>query len=126
MAVLDKVEIINSSINIMKEKLGLDIASSLEEVVEAAGSGGGSEGIYLVASETEMRAISEPKEEDIAVVYVNGPAQTTVTRDIPGFWYFPQTVVLPEGEQSASVALGANILTTTAKVTLTPDRKSVV
>lgn len=120
MALLDKIEIITSSINTVKEKLGLDITSSLEEVVEAAGNGGGNEGIYLVASEAEMNAISEPKEEDIAVVYVNGPAQTTVTRDIPGVWYFPQTIVLPEGEQSASVALGANVLTTTAKITLTP------
>lgn len=97
MAVLDKINIIDNSIDQMKKVLSLPSSASLEEVVAAIGQGGSPTGptnIYRVETEEDRDAIVGMVEGDICVVQKNTIANITATTEFQTA-ICPATVVLP-------------------------------
>lgn len=127
MAVLDKINIIDTSIDMMKEALSLPSSSSLEEVVASITNGGTNEptNIYRVEFEEDKNALTEMVEDDICVVYRNGVYPISVTTGIPTTWYFPEQVTLETNNNSATLKLGVNVLLAKVYMRLYPDRCTI-
>jgi hypothetical protein len=95
MAVLDKINIIDTSIDMMKEALSLPSSSSLEEVVASITNGGANEptNIYRVESEEEKNSLTGMVEDDICIVYADEKVRSSGTTPLPyTVLYFPETI----------------------------------
>lgn len=123
MAVLDKINIIDTSIDMMKEALSLPSSSSLEEVVASITNGGANEptNIYRVESEEEKSSLTGMVEDDICIVYSNEKVRSNGTTPLPyTVLYFPETIDIQDvygrvsSESSCGMGsggLGANKVT---------------
>lgn len=115
MAVLDKINIIDNSIDTMKEALSLPSSSSLEEVVAAVSQGSIQEptNIYRVTSEEEKNSLTGMVEDDICIVYANEKVRSDGTTPLPyTILYFPETINIQDvygrvsSETSCSMGAG--------------------
>lgn len=96
MSILDKINVIDSQIKVMKNKLGLSPSASLEEVVASTNSGGvpAKSNVYRVNTLEKRDLIEDMVEGDMCVVISGGLTNMTVN-DKPTALSFPSTVVLP-------------------------------
>lgn len=118
MAILDKINIIDNSIDMMKEALSLPSSSSLDEVVAAIGQGSttGPTNIYRAETEEDKDAIVDMVEGDICVVYGNKQIRSNGSTPLPyTLLYFPETIDIQDvyGRVSSeeSCGMGAGGLT---------------
>lgn len=115
MAVLDKINIIDTSIDSMKEALSLPSSASLEEVVAAIGQGSIQEptNIYRVTSEEEKNSLTGMVEDDICIVYADEKIRSDGTTPLPyTVLYFPETIDIQDvygrisSEESCGMGVG--------------------
>lgn len=115
MAILDKISIIDNSIETMKEALSLPSSTPLEEVeaVISQGSITGPTNIYRAETEEDKDAIVDMVEGDICVVYGKKQVRSNGTSPLPyPILYFPETIDIRDvygrvsSESSCSMGLG--------------------
>ena len=95
MAILDKINIIDNSIETMKEALSLPSSTPLEEVeaVISQGSIAGPTNVYRVETEEDRDAIVDMVEGDVCVVYGNKQVRSNGSTPLPyTILYFPETI----------------------------------